>query len=86
MKLIMCPREKKLVGRGAGVLIQVCFDSKVRPLSTTPLTIIYTGWGKSQCTVVFMENKTIVNNITRINCVLHTHNGKPIFVPGCITQ
>ena len=67
------PQVKELAGRGAGALIQVCFDWKVRHLSTTPLTVIYTGWGKSRFAVVHVKNDTIMN------CVLYTHNCKLIF-------
>ena len=42
-----------------------------------------TGWGKSRFKVVHMKNNTIINN-TRINCVSHTHNYKPTFVPPCV--
>ena len=45
-------------------------------------TYTYEGWGKSRFTVVHIESNTI-NNHTRINCVLCTHNCKPTFATPC---
>ena len=46
--------------------------------------ILYTGWIQSRFTVVHMENTTIINNTTRMNCILCIHNYKPILAPPCI--
>ena len=35
--------------------------------------------GKSRVTIVCMENDTIINNYTRMNCVLRAHKCKPTF-------
>ena len=37
-----------------------------------------TGVGKRRFTVVTQINTTIINNNTRIDSVLHTHNCKPV--------
>ena len=42
--------------------------------------IIYTEWGISRFTIVHIENNTIINNNTWINCVLPTLNYEPTFV------
>ena len=44
----------------------------------------YTGEGKSRATVVHIENDTIINNNTKINSVLGTHNCKATFANPCI--
>lgn len=31
---------------------------------------IYTGWDKSRLTAVRVENKTLINNNIKVNCVL----------------
>ena len=46
---------------------------------------VYAGVGKSRFTVLCMEkHNPRINNNTRINCVLCTHNCKPTFACPCM--
>ena len=42
-----------------------------------------TGWWESRYTVVCVENNIIINNNTKISCVLCTHNHEPTFSLPC---
>ena len=60
-----------------------CFNIVNSCLKLKFLFNSHAGWGKSRFTVVHMENNTIINNNTRINSVLRTHNYKPTFSLPC---